>query len=168
MSTTTTITGTASAQTIEDFNSRTFANTRKPSDTLDQNSFLKILVTQLQNQDPSAPLSNNDFAQQVTSFSTLQANQSMQTDMAWLRSSSLIGSTVDVMPANTTKSEDIVSGKVSEVAMVDGVPQIVVNGKLYKMSQVKNVRVAEIQQNPAAQTPQTPATTTQPSVIQDY
>jgi flagellar basal-body rod modification protein FlgD len=142
---------------IDQFNAGTFATVRKPSDTLDQNSFLKILVTQLQNQDPSAPLSNNDFAQQVTSFSTLQSTQSVQTDMSWLRSSALIGSTVDVMPGNSTNEKDMISGVVSTVSLVDGVPQIVVDGKTYKMAQVKNVRITP------PQTPSTPQTT----VIQD-
>jgi flagellar basal-body rod modification protein FlgD len=131
------------AASIDRFNAETFATARKPSDTLNQNSFIKLLVTQLQNQDPSAPLSNNDFAQQVTSFSTLQSTQSMQTDMSWLRSSSLIGSTVDVMPGSSTNSADMVSGVVSKVSLVDGVPQIVVNGQTYKMSEVKNVRLPD-------------------------
>jgi flagellar basal-body rod modification protein FlgD len=144
---------TATASDIEAFNARTFATTRKPSDTLDQNSFLKILVTQLQNQDPSAPLSNNDFAQQVTSFSTLQSSQSMQSDMSWMRSSALIGSTVDVMPVNSTNEKDMVTGIVSSVSLVDGTPQIVVNDKTYKMAQVKNVRITEPVQNPTVQTP---------------
>ncbi len=148
----TTISPTTSAADIERLNDRLFANTRKPSDTLDQNSFLQLLVTQLQNQDPSAPMSNNDFAQQVTSFSSLQANQSMQTDMAWLRSSALIGTEVDAMPSNSTNQKDLVTGVVTSVTLVDGVPQIILDGdpdKTFKMSQVQNVSIARPEPQPS-------------------
>lgn len=139
------------ASSIEDYNANLFANTRKPSDTLDQNDFMKLLVTQLQNQDPSSPMSNNDFAQQVTSFSSLQASQSMQTDMSWLRSSSLIGSEVDLMPSNTTDVNAMIHGVVTGVTLVDGVPQLVVDdGKtetIHKLSELRNVSP----QSPVAQ-----------------
>jgi flagellar basal-body rod modification protein FlgD len=137
---------TATTADIDRLNSQLFAGTRKPSDTLDQNSFLKLLVTQLQNQDPSSPMTNNDFAQQVTSFSSLQASQSMQSDMAWMRSSSLIGSEVQVMPANSTNQKDLVKGVVTSVSLVEGVPQITLNGDpnlTFKMSQVQHVSLAK-------------------------
>lgn len=124
---------------IDDYNAKEFAGARKPSDTLDQASFLQLLVTQLVNQDPTAPMSNNEFAQQVTGFSSLTATQDMQEDMAWVRSSSLIGSQVDLTSIGSTSGEIIKSGVVAGVALVEGVPQIVVGDQTYKMTQIKNV-----------------------------
>ncbi len=49
-----------------------------PSSTLNKDDFLKLLVSQLKNQDPLNPLSNDQFIQQSTSFSSLEALQNIQ------------------------------------------------------------------------------------------
>ena len=41
------------------------------SDTLGQSEFLKLMTTQLQNQDPFAPMDNGDFIAQMAQFSTV-------------------------------------------------------------------------------------------------
>jgi len=52
------------------------------SDTLGQNDFLKLMTTQLQNQDPFAPMDNGDFIAQMAQFSTVtgisEVNASLQ------------------------------------------------------------------------------------------
>ena len=52
------------------------------SDTLGQNDFLKLMTTQLQNQDPFAPMDNGDFIAQMAQFSTVtgisEVNSSLQ------------------------------------------------------------------------------------------
>ena len=42
-----------------------------PSDKLGQADFLKLMTTQLQNQDPFAPMENADFIAQMAQFSTV-------------------------------------------------------------------------------------------------
>lgn len=42
------------------------------SNTLGKDDFLKILMTQLQNQDPTSPMQDKDFIAQMASFSTLE------------------------------------------------------------------------------------------------
>ena len=44
---------------------------RASSDTLGQSEFLKLMTTQLQNQDPFAPMDNGDFIAQMAQFSTV-------------------------------------------------------------------------------------------------
>src|SRR6266404_3823749 len=68
---------------------------------LGEGDFLKLLVTQLQNQDPLNPVDETTFTQQLTQFSTLDAVTKMNTsltDMLLLQGqtqgSSLIGKTV--------------------------------------------------------------------------
>jgi len=52
------------------------------SDSLGQNDFLKLMTTQLQNQDPFAPMDNGDFIAQMAQFSTVtgitEVNSSLQ------------------------------------------------------------------------------------------
>ena len=52
------------------------------SDRLGQSDFLKLMTTQLQNQDPFAPMDNGDFIAQMAQFSTVtgieEVNQSLK------------------------------------------------------------------------------------------
>jgi flagellar basal-body rod modification protein FlgD len=45
---------------------------RTPSSTLEKDDFLQILVTQLQNQDPTSPMDDTKFVDQMTSYSSLE------------------------------------------------------------------------------------------------
>lgn len=58
--------------------------TRTPSSTIDQEGFLRLLVAQLQNQDPMEPLTNEEFVQQLTSFSSLDELREIKEGMEGL------------------------------------------------------------------------------------
>jgi flagellar basal-body rod modification protein FlgD len=60
-----TYTDQASAQTASSFNNSS-------SLQVDKTEFLKLLVTQLQNQDPTNPINNEQFLTQLASFSSLE------------------------------------------------------------------------------------------------
>lgn len=53
----------------------TSATTKKPSNTLDKDAFLKLLVAQLQSQDPTQSQDPNQMVQQMTSYSSLEQQQ---------------------------------------------------------------------------------------------
>lgn len=67
-------TDTASAAT-------TAASTAKKT-ALDQNDFMKLLTTQLKNQDPLKPVENEAFVAQMAQFSSLQGISDMNTKLA--------------------------------------------------------------------------------------
>jgi len=50
----------------------------KENDSLGQEQFLKLLTTQLQNQDPFKPLENGEFLGQIAQFSTVSGIQDLQ------------------------------------------------------------------------------------------
>lgn len=74
------------------------------SNTLGKDDFLKLLMTQLQNQDPTSPMDNSQFISQMATFSSLEQltnlNNTMQnfvdsqTQNGLLQASMLIGKTV--------------------------------------------------------------------------
>ena len=54
-------------------------------DGLGRDTFLKLLITQLQNQDPLSPQDNGEFLAQLAQFSSLESLQQIKDDMAALR-----------------------------------------------------------------------------------
>lgn len=76
------------------------AATKKEADTsLGKDDFLRILVTQLQNQDPMQPLEDKDFIAQMAQFSSVEQLVNMSDQLTSLRQnlgmvSSMIGKNV--------------------------------------------------------------------------
>ena len=85
------------------------------SDTLGQSDFLKLMTTQLQNQDPFAPMDNGDFIAQMAQFSTVtgieEVNSSLKTlvdkfDQGRIATASnLLGHSV-LVPGNISRPDD--------------------------------------------------------------
>jgi flagellar basal-body rod modification protein FlgD len=93
--------------------------------TLNQNDFLKLLVAQMQNQNPLEPQSNTEMAAQMAQFTSLTQASAMSASLAMIQANSLIGTTV--------------TGPVQGVVMQNGTPEILVNGATYTLNQVTSV-----------------------------
>jgi flagellar basal-body rod modification protein FlgD len=65
--------------------SATGAPATPKSDPLGRDTFLKLLITQLQNQDPLQPQENGEFLAQLAQFSSLESLQQIKDDMTALR-----------------------------------------------------------------------------------
>ena len=115
------------------------AQARLPIQTLGQNDFLKLLVTQLTSQDPLNPQKDTEFIAQMAQFSALEQSKAMQSDMARLRAdqqvlqaTALLGQTVAVQIGQEATARGVVSG----VQIVAGTPKLMVDGAAYDLSQV--------------------------------
>lgn len=97
---------------------------RNVSGDLGKEEFLKILITQLQNQDPLSPVDDKEFIAQLAQFSTLEQMQNMSYDFNVMRGMDLIGRTVYAEVYN-----DITGQLVPVAGEVDSA--IFSNGKLY-------------------------------------
>lgn len=100
--------------------SQTSQTTTSEQATLDYNSFLKLLIAQMQNQDPTDPADPAEWMGQIASFSNveqaIQTNAKLDTlltSMALSQVDSFIGRTV-------TSGDGDVSGKVAAVRIVTG------------------------------------------------
>jgi len=90
--------------------------------------FMKILLTQLQYQDPLKPMDNQEFMAQIAQFTSLEQTQQLNdkldqliTNQAALQSVGLIGRTVDI-----STSTGQVTGTVSALSLQGDSPQITV------------------------------------------
>jgi len=87
-----------------------------------QMDYMKLLIVQLQNQNPLEPLDNNEMASQLAQFSQLQQLESMNTSFAKVLATteltyanSLIGKEVSFIAETETGTTDITSGIVEQV-----------------------------------------------------
>jgi flagellar basal-body rod modification protein FlgD len=108
------------------------------ANTLTQNDFLQLLVTQMENQDPTNPQSDTDMAAQMAQFTSLTQATAMSSSLAMMQADSLVGSTVGLQVDPNTTTSGVVNG----VILKDGVPNIEVNGADYTLSQVLSVTPA--------------------------
>ncbi|WP_044476810.1 flagellar hook assembly protein FlgD [Oceanobacillus massiliensis] len=69
--------------------------TRTPSANLGKDEFLQILMTQLQNQDPSQPMDDTQFISQMAQFSSLEQMMNMTNSIDTLVQSQLISPVIE-------------------------------------------------------------------------
>jgi flagellar basal-body rod modification protein FlgD len=132
------------------------AQSRMPVTTLDQNDFLKLLVTQMTTQDPMKPMEDLSSFSQLASFSALEQNKATQASMAMIQANSMLGNYVQV----TDDLGKSMVGQVQQVLMIDGEPQLVVDGERYTLDKVGAISTSPFSIDPGTQTATPPATTT--------
>lgn len=64
------------------YGSATGLNRTGAEEAMGKDAFLKLLVTQLQNQDPLNPMENSEFVAQLAQFSSLEGIQNLNTTMS--------------------------------------------------------------------------------------
>lgn len=106
----------------------------KPSD------FLKLFVTQLQNQDFNDPMDNSEMMNQITQLSNMQNMQEMASFSKSGYAMSLVGKTVTASRYNVSGTLDTTTGPVSKVSLVDGEYLLYVNGKKYSLEQIMEIK----------------------------
>jgi flagellar basal-body rod modification protein FlgD len=118
--------------------------TRTPVQTLGQEDFLKLLITQMSQQDPMDPVKDNEFIAQMAQFSALEQSKTMQQDMAALRASTLLGTTVTVEDANAKDGSGYTTGLVDAVIMNGKTPESMIGGNRYGLSAINGIEPATV------------------------
>jgi flagellar basal-body rod modification protein FlgD len=109
-----------------------------------QDQYIKLLVAQLQNQNPLDPVSNTELLGQVTQFSTLQGINQLNASFSELltlqqltQGSSLLGRQVTYQVPN---SDTLASGIVSALAVDNGSIVLRVGQANVSLAQVRAVQ----------------------------
>ncbi|WP_129339544.1 flagellar hook assembly protein FlgD [Cellulomonas endophytica] len=120
---------------------------------LDKEAFLRLLVTQLQNQDPSSPMDSSALMTQTTQLSSMESLEALKTTMAdqyalqmRMAGASLVGREVSwEAPDGTTRT-----GLVSSVAYSVGSPVVKVGDETLGLDEVTAITAPSAGATPAA------------------
>lgn len=96
---------------------------------LSQEDFMRILLAQLQFQDPLKPMDNQEFVAQLAQFSALEINRQQSEKVDQLLSMQSVTQSVGIIGKNidvTTAQGSSVSGKVDAVSFRTGEPRLTV------------------------------------------
>ncbi|MFD2333195.1 flagellar hook assembly protein FlgD [Cohnella sp. GCM10020058] len=117
------------------------------SSELGKDQFMKILLTQLQNQDPMEPMQDKDFIAQMATFSSLEQTMNMATELHSLSqsaalASSLIGKQVEWLGSTTNGATVTKSGIVDSIKMKNGDQFAVIGQDEVAISDLTSVTIA--------------------------
>ena len=125
--------------------------TQAATQSLDKGAFMKLLVSQLEHQDPLSPVANEEFVAQLATFSSLEQleglnqnvvamialNQSNALLSQLTQSSALIGKQVSWQDFDTEQEH---SGQVESVKIVDGLAVLRIDGQDVPLAAVIEVQ----------------------------
>ncbi|MFO8065100.1 MAG: flagellar hook assembly protein FlgD [Spirochaetota bacterium] len=119
---------------------KSIAEDRSPKQDMGRDDFLKILMTQLENQDPTSPMEDKEFIAQMAQFSSLEQMTNMSNEFAKVgkllntgQATNLLGKNVEI-----SQGDSVISGKVEDVTFGE-YPQINVEGTYYDYDSVQRI-----------------------------
>lgn len=134
-------------------------STRTPStDMTDKNMFLQLMLKEMEYQDPTEPVSNQEWLAQMAQYSSLEAAQNTTSSVEKLsqlvsslsdayassanitQTLNLLGKEVSVIDPADKTGETIITGTVDEASFESGSGEIKVNGKNYPIAYIKSVK----------------------------
>jgi flagellar basal-body rod modification protein FlgD len=139
-----------SISNIQSSTSTTSTTAAPATDTLGKDAFMKLLVNQLKNQDPTSPADSSQYIAQLAQFSSLEQMQELNDNIVGLavlqqnnalmsqltQSSSLIGQQVRYTDPTSNESK---VGTVSSVRIENDLAQLSINGGNVPLGNVTEV-----------------------------
>jgi flagellar basal-body rod modification protein FlgD len=115
-------------------------NTTQPSTTnstdqtsksaVDYQSFLKLLVAEMKNQDPTNPMDSTQYVAQLAAFSQVEQSVQINTKLDQLLQSSALAQADALIGRTVTSADEKITGKVAEVRLLsDGIVAVLEDGK---------------------------------------
>ncbi|MBY9081888.1 flagellar hook assembly protein FlgD [Paenibacillus sp. HN-1] len=131
-----------SASNVANLNS---ATSKTGSSTLGKDQFLKILITQLQNQDPMQPMEDKEFIAQMAQFSSVEQLMNISNQLNTLNQSlgavsGLIGKNVSWIDTSTSQEA---SGTVDSIVVTSGVQYAIVGKDKIALTDITKIQNAD-------------------------
>jgi flagellar basal-body rod modification protein FlgD len=113
-----------------------------PKQSMDSEVFMKLLVAQLRNQDPSSPMSTNDMMAQQTQMASLEQLTNMSTTSSEqfaltmrMAAMNIVGKSVSY----TGTDGSVVSGSATGASFANSVPTIKVGGASVNLDKILSI-----------------------------
>ncbi len=111
---------------------------------VDYESFLKLLVAELKNQDPTKPMESTDFVAQLATFSQVEQTIQTNTKLDQMLQSSALSQAGSLIGREITTADGATTGVVSEVKInTDGLVAILENGTEVNVGDGITIRAAD-------------------------
>lgn len=111
------------------------------SGTMDKQAFLELLVTQLRNQDPSAPMDSNALMAQTTQMASMESLTELSTTsresfalQMRVAAAAMVGQNVSY-----TSGTEIRIGSVTSVSFTGSVPMVTVGGQEVPLDSISTI-----------------------------
>jgi flagellar basal-body rod modification protein FlgD len=129
-------------------NTTDFLNPGEPTRTTGQNTlgvndFLKLITVQLTSQDPLKPMEDTQFISQMSSFTSLEQMKGLSKNFEEFATEQRIASSQNYLGKEVSVSDGdtVANGVVSKVTLIDGKPELTINGKAYSAGDVTSVKI---------------------------
>ena len=128
------------------------------NDVTDSNMFLKLMLKQMEQQDPTEPTSNEQWLSQMAQYPSLESAQNTQSAIEKLstlvnnlseaystsagitQTLNLLGKEVTIVDPEDKTGGTKITGKVDEASFEDGTGSVKVNGKNYSIAYITSVK----------------------------
>jgi len=110
----------------------TYANNAEQASKtqVDYQSFLKLLVAQMKNQDPTNPMDSTQYMAQLAAFSQVEQSVQMNTKLDQMLQSSTLEQAASIIGRTITSADGATTGKVAEVRLIsNGIVAVLEGGK---------------------------------------
>ena len=113
---------------------------KKINNELGKDDFLQLLVTQLQHQDPLAPMEDKDFIAQMSQFTSLEQMKNMNNAVQVTQATSYIGKQVTWADSQGTEQ----TGIVTAIRIVNSEPKVMIGAEAIELKKIMSVTDAPV------------------------
>jgi flagellar basal-body rod modification protein FlgD len=118
------------------------SNAADPFANLNLNDFIQMMITELQNQDPTNPMSSGQMLQEITQMGQISTAEQLDTTLTGMETgqnlsnaSAMIGMQVE----GTDSAGNSVNGTVSSVTISNGSPTLNVGSSTLTLDEITNI-----------------------------
>ncbi|MCO5162598.1 MAG: flagellar hook assembly protein FlgD [Mesorhizobium sp.] len=124
------VTAYASTYTSQSTSTATTAASTASATTVDYQSFLKLLVAEMKNQDPTSPMESTDYVAQLATFSQVEQTVQTNSKLDSILQASVLSQAGSLIGKTVTSADGSITGTVAEVKLYsDGLIAVLESGQ---------------------------------------
>ena len=88
--------------------------------TVDYQAFLKLLVAQMKNQDPTSPMESTDYVAQLATFSQVEQSVQINNRLDQILQASVLSQAGSIIGRTVTSEDGTITGEVTALRVISG------------------------------------------------